>query len=185
MSADLYAANHSARFWKLLAADPGPPQWDAAIGRAAAALPHPAQAGADDVGRLLEAAVGERQFGRRRVPPISPQPRPLRIESDPARVPRRPPPPPRGGTRPARRSRSAGRSGTATGASSGRSPPGSWAKQSLTEAPFIWPSEATYALVLTRDVETAEDQRFAPRLPCSSTVSASDPASTSRRSATA
>src|SRR5215472_8357455 len=157
----LYAANHPARFWRLVTPEAGPAEWDAAIGSAAAALPYLARAAGDDVERLLEATLGEGQFGRRRfrlsrarrayylLKPLLPRSLVLR------------------GRRRAR-------------ALAQRTFPLGWpiedryrrflwdaaagvlALHGLNEAPFIWfwPDGAAYALVLTHDVETGEGQRF-------------------------
>src|SRR5262245_37255056 len=64
MSTSLYAANHPARFWRpIVVPEPDAAQWDTAIRRAAAVLPYLARAGDDGIERLLEATLGEGQFG--------------------------------------------------------------------------------------------------------------------------
>ena len=166
MNAGLYAGNHPARFWRpLLSPEPEPGRWDAAIGRAAAALPYAARAAGDGIERLLAATLGEGQFGdghwrlspaRRVYYVLKPVlPRALVV-----------------------RTRRRGRGRVQ------RSFPLGWpiedryrrflwevigelmAAEGLTELPFIWfwPSGSRYALVLTHDVETAVGQRFAPRV---------------------
>jgi len=161
VSAGLYAANHPARFWRpLLPAEPRPWEWEQAALAAAAVLP-PAARAASDVDGLLEAVLGEGQFG------------PGHWRLSPARrlYYRLKPLLPRALVRRARRVVQRGAPGafplgwpvedryrrflwTAMGAvlaATGRD-----------EAPFLffWPRGATWALVLTHDVETAEGQRF-------------------------
>jgi len=162
----LYAANHPARFWRpVLAPEPAAADWDAAVGRAAAALPYLARAAGDGVEPLLEATLGEGQFGARhwRLSParrayyfLKPLvPRALAV-----------------------RGRQRGR------AHAQRAFPLGWpiedryrrflwdvvgevmALSQRTEMPFIffWPYGASYALVLTHDIETAEGQRFVRRV---------------------
>src|SRR5262249_60099027 len=64
VSAGLSAANHPARFWRpMRAPERDAAQWDAAIRRAAPVLPYLARAGDDGIERLLEATLGEGQFG--------------------------------------------------------------------------------------------------------------------------
>ena len=164
MSAGLYAANHPARFWRpLLAPEPDAAQWDAAIRRAAAILPYLARASGDGIERLLEATLGEGQFGthhwrlsraRRAYYFLKPLlPRALVVHG---------------------RQRSQARAQRAF--------PLGWpiedryrrflwdaigelmALDGRTELPFIffWPFGARYALVLTHDVETAGGQLFVP-----------------------
>lgn len=165
MSAGLYAANHPARFWKLLAPDAEPAVWDAAIGRAAASLPYLARADGDDVDRLLDATLGEGQFGRHRfrlsrarrayyvVKPLVP--RSLAVRGR------------RGASARAQRTFPLGwpiedryRRFLWDAAA------GALAELGLAEAPFVsfWPSGATHALVLTHDVETDDGQRFVARV---------------------
>jgi hypothetical protein len=161
----LYAANHPARFWRLLAPEAEAACWDAAIATAAAALPYVARSAGDDVERLLEATLGEGQFGHDRfrlsrarrayylLKPLLPRSLVVR-----------------------------GRRGVRKRAQRGF--PLGWpiedryrrflwdaaaammAMQGLTEAPFIsfWPDGAAYALVLTHDVESVDGQRFVPQV---------------------
>jgi len=166
MTAALYRANHPARFWRpLLRPEPDAGRWDAAVARAAAALPYAARAGGDGIEPLLAATLGEGQFGdghwrlsrpRRAYYVLKPAlPRALVV-----------------------RARRRGQSGAA-----GAFPLG-WpiedryrrflwevagellAEEGRGELPFLWfwPSGARYALVLTHDVETADGLRFAPRV---------------------
>jgi len=164
MSAGLYAGNHPARFWQpLLAPEPDEALWDAAIRRAAAVLPYLARTAGDGVERLLEATLGEGQFGDRHwrlsparrayyvLKPLLPRALVVRARNhDRARA--------------------------------QRAFPLGWPIEDRyrrflwdvigelmvldgrTELPFIsfWPFGARYALVLTHDVETAAGQRFVP-----------------------
>jgi hypothetical protein len=164
MSAGLYAANHPARFWRpLLAPEPDAALWDTAVRQAAGVLPYLARTTGDGVERLLEATLGEGQFGdghwrlspaRRAyylLKPLLPRALVVRARShDRTRV--------------------------------QRAFPLGWpiedryrrflwdvigelmALDGRTELPFIsfWPYGARYALVLTHDVETADGQRFVP-----------------------
>jgi peptidoglycan/xylan/chitin deacetylase (PgdA/CDA1 family) len=166
MSSALYAANHPAEFWRpLLAAEPDAAQWDGAISHAAAGLPYLARLTGDGIERLLEATLGEGQFGaghwrlspaRRLYYLVKPLlPRPLVVS----------------GRRRAQ-------------ARAQQSFPLGWpiedryrrflwvaigelmALGGLTEVPFLffWPFGTTYALVLTHDVETADGQHFVRRV---------------------
>jgi hypothetical protein len=166
MSARLYAANHPARFWRpLLSPLPGPERWDAAIARAAAILPHAARASGDGVERLLEATLGEGQFGPRRWR-LSPARR-LYYLLKPL-LPRRLVV---GGRR--RRLAEAERRFPLGWPIEDRYRRFLWDAvgellrlEGRTEAPFIffWPHGARSALVLTHDVESAEGQRFVPHV---------------------
>jgi hypothetical protein len=166
VSLTLYGDNHPARFWRpLLDAPPAADRWDAAIGRAASALPYPARAGGDGIERLLAATLGEGQFGdghwrlsraRRAYYVLKPAlPRSLVVRT------RR------------RRQRRAASAFPLGWPIEDRYRRFLWdvagelmAAEGRTELPFIWfwPSGARYAFVLTHDVETAEGQRFAPRV---------------------
>jgi hypothetical protein len=164
MNAGLYAGNHPARFWRpLLAPEPDPALWDAAIRRAAAVLPYLARTAGEGVERLLEATLGEGQFGDRHwrlslarrayyvVKPLLPRALVVRARNrDRARV--------------------------------QRAFPLGWPIEDRyrrflwdvigelmvldgrTELPFIsfWPFGTRYALVLTHDIETEAGQRFVP-----------------------
>lgn len=166
MRAGLYAANHPSRFWRpMLIPEPDAAQWDAAIRRAAPVLPYLARAGDDGIERLLEATLGEGQFGdchwrlkpaRRVYYLLKPLlPRGLVVH---------------------------GRRRSQTRAQ--RAFPLGWpiedryrhflwdvigelmALDGRTEMPiiFFWPFGTRYAVVLTHDVETADGQRFVPRV---------------------
>lgn len=166
MSAGLYAANHPARFWRpMLVPEPDAAQWDAAIRSAAAVLPYLARSAGDGIDQLLEATLGEGQFGdchwrlspaRRVYYLLKPLlPRALIVH---------------------------GRRRSHTRAQ--RAFPLGWpiedryrhflwdaigelmALDGRIEMPFIffWPSGTRYAVVLTHDVETADGQRFVPRV---------------------
>jgi hypothetical protein len=166
MSADLYAANHPARFWRpLLHPQPDAGRWDAAVCRAAAVLPYTARAGGDGIEGLLEATLGEGQFGPRHWR-LSP-PRRLYYLLKPLLP---------------RRLVIHGRRIQHERVQ--RAFPLGWPiedryrrflwdvmgelmrLEGRTEVPFIffWPSGASYALVLTHDVETGDGQRFVPEL---------------------
>jgi hypothetical protein len=161
MSSLLFAANHPARFWRpLVSPEPEAAGWQAAIERAAAALPYAARAAGDGIDRLLEATLGEGQFGpdHWRLSPA----RRLYYVLKPYL--------PRGLVVSRRRS---------VHARALRAFPLGWPiedryrrflwdvagelmrAEGRCELPFIffWPSGATYALVLTHDVETAAGQR--------------------------
>lgn len=162
MSAGLYAANHPSRFWRpVLVPEPDAAQWDAAISRASAVLPYLARADGDGIERLLEATLGEGQFGdchwrlspaRRVYYLLKPLlPRALIV---------------RGRRRSHTRAQRAFPLGwpiedryrrflwDAIGELMGL--------DDRIEMPFIffWPFETRYAVVLTHDVETADGQRF-------------------------
>lgn len=166
MSGCLYAGNHPMSFWRpLLSPQPALARWDMAIRRAAVVLPYRARTAGDRIERLLEATLGEGQFGpdhwrlsraRRLYYLLKPLiPRPLVL-----------------------RSRRLQREHTQ------RAFPLGWPiedryrrflwdvigelmlLEGRTELPFIffWPSGARYALVLTHDVETIGGQRFIPEV---------------------
>ena len=166
MSAELYLANHPSRFWRpLVTPEPDTTQWDAAIRSAAAALPYLARAAGDGIDSLLEATLGEGQFGARhwRLSPVRRAyyllkpflPRAVVIHG------RR-----RGGAR--------AQLGFPLGwPIEDRYRRFLWdavgqvmALYGRTEMPFIffWPFEARYTLVLTHDVETADGQGFVTRV---------------------
>jgi len=166
MSAALYAANHPAEFWRpLLAAEPDPSQWDGAISRAAAGLPYLARLAGDGIERLLEATLGEGQFGaghwrlspaRRLYYLAKPLlPRPLVV---------------RGRRRAQARAQQTFPLGWPIEDRYRRFLWGAigelMALCDLSEVPFIffWPFGATCALVLTHDVETADGQHFVRRV---------------------
>jgi hypothetical protein len=161
MSAELYAANHPARFWRpLLPSEPRLWEWERAALAAADVLP-PAARAATDVEGLLEAVLGEGQFGpghwrlspaRRlyyRLKPLLPRALVVRARrvvqgGAPASF-------PLGWPVEDRYRRFLWAAMAAVLAAAGRD-----------EAPFLffWPGGARWALVLTHDVETAEGQRF-------------------------
>jgi len=166
MSTALYAANHPAEFWRpLLAAEPDAAQWDRAISRAAAGLPYLARLAGDRIERLLEATLGEGQFGaghwrlspaRRLYYLVKPLlPRPVVVRGRRRAQARAPQTFPLGWPIEDRYRRF-------LWATIGEL----MALGDLTEMPFIffWPFGAAYALVLTHDVETAEGQRFVRRV---------------------
>lgn len=162
MTADLYAANHPARFWRPLLTPPAEPAaWDEAVRRSAAELPPVARGRGDGIDRLLEATLGEGQFGphRWRLPParrlyyrLKPfLPRPLVVRARRGRL-----------------------------ARARRGFPLGWPIEDRyrrflwsvigellrlvgrCEAPFIsfWPDGAAHALVLTHDVEGEDGQHY-------------------------
>lgn len=159
----LYGENHPARFWRpLLRPEPSSETWEAAVRHAAPALPYLARAGGDGIEQLLEATLGEGQFGAGhwRLPPA------LRLYY------RLKPVVPRSLVRRGRRGRQA---------QAQRSFPLGWPiedryRRFLWDAAgellrlegrtdmrflFFWPEGACAALVLTHDVEAGEGQRFA------------------------
>ena len=166
MSVGLYAANHPARFWRpLLAPEPEPALWDDAITRAAPVLPYLARSDGDGVERLLEATLGEGQFGERHWR-LSPARRAYYV------------------LKPLLPRSLVVRARNRARAHAQRAFPLGWpiedryrrflwdvigelmALEGRTELPFIsfWPFGSRYALALTHDVETAEGQRFVPRV---------------------
>ena len=166
MSACLYSANHPERFWRpLLSPPPEAALWDAAAGRAAASLPYLARLAGDGIGSLLEATLGEGQFGpghwrlsaaRRlyyRLKPLVP--RPLVV---------------RGRHRLRERAQRAFPLGWPIEDRYRRflwdTIGGLMRLEERSELPFIsfWPHGARYALVLTHDVETGDGQAFVPRV---------------------
>jgi hypothetical protein len=165
MSAGLYAANHPSSFWRpLLAPAPSPLMWEQAAGAAAGLLPERARA-AVGVQGLLEATLGEGQFGpghwrlsrSRRMYYLVKHFLPRRVVLRARRA-------VNGGAR--------------------RAFPLGWPVEDryrrflwaamdavlerlgIEEVPFIhfWPHGARFALVLTHDVEMAEGQSFAARV---------------------
>ena len=161
MSQGLYAANHPARFWRPLLSPPADAAaWELAARRSAAVLPPAARAAGVGIEPLLEATLGEGQFGpgHWRLPParrayylVKPLlPRSLTVRGR-------------------RRRLAAVRRRSSLG----------WPIEDRyrhflwrvigellvltgrTEAPFIsfWPGGARYTLVLTHDVETGRGQR--------------------------
>jgi peptidoglycan/xylan/chitin deacetylase (PgdA/CDA1 family) len=166
MNPGLYAANHPARFWRsLLTPEPDAARWDAAVWRAAAALPYLARAAGDGIERLLAATLGEGQFGDRHwrlsrarrayylLKPVLPRALVVRTR--------------RRATRRAQRSFPLG------WPIEDRYRRFLWevvgelmAAEGRTELPFIsfWPFGARFALVLTHDVESDAGQRFVPRV---------------------
>jgi hypothetical protein len=166
MTARLYMANHPARFWRpLLSPEADPAGWDVAVGRAAAVLPYTARTTGDGIERLLEATLGEGQFGRShwRLTPARRLYYVLKPYLPRSLVVRR------------RRSEQA---------RSLRAFPLGWPIEDRyrrflwdaagelmrlerrTELPFIffWPGGAKFSLVLTHDVETADGQRHVPEV---------------------
>jgi len=166
MSGCLYAANHPVSFWRpLLSPQPAPARWDTAVRRAAAVLPYRTRSAGDQIERILEATLGEGQFGpghwrlslaRRLYYLLKPLiPRPLVV-----------------------------RSRRLLHEQAQRAFPLGWPiedryrrflwdvigelmlLEGRKELPFIffWPSGARYALVLTHDVETIDGQRFIPEV---------------------
>lgn len=160
MNGSLYAANHPALFWRpLLQPEPEPETWEEAARAAAEVLPPAARA--SRVEQLLEATLGEGQFGPHHWRLSRPRSLYYRIK----------PLLPRGVVMRARR---------AYQARAPRDFPLHWpiedryrrflwatmdvllacAGRNETRFLFFWPYGARCALVLTHDVETAAGQRF-------------------------
>ncbi len=167
MSAELYLANHPARFWRLrLSPDPSARDWEDAAREAAQVLPPAVSAGGAGLDEVLARTLGEEQFGpghwrlsrsRRlyyRLKPMLPRSLVVRMR----RLHRR----------------------TVERADHDLGWPVEdryarflWAtaghlleRAEVREAPFVffWPHGSSLALVLTHDIETAEGQAFVPTL---------------------
>ena len=64
-AASLYSSNTPAKFWKLRAPEPAEQEWDDAVAASAHLLPAAAAAHGGDVPELMNAVLGEGQFGPR------------------------------------------------------------------------------------------------------------------------